>query len=103
MVILQINYRRPDIPAADWDARYTDEIAEPFIEMNGLNWKIWIDEPEAQLSGGIYLFETRADAEAYLAGPIVQRMKNNQALSEKSFRIFEIRDRVSELTRAPLT
>ncbi|MBR9851963.1 MAG: YdhR family protein [Rhodobacteraceae bacterium] len=102
MVILQINYRRPDIPAAEWDARYTDEIAGPFIEMPGLKWKIWIDEPEAQLSGGIYLFETRADAEAYLAGPIVTRMKENPALSEKSFQIFEIRDRVSELTRAPL-
>lgn len=102
MVVLQINYRRPDMPAQEWDARYTDEIAKPFVDMQGLKWKIWIDEPTDQLSGGIYLFETRADAEAYLNGPIVARMKANNALADLSFRVFEIREHVSRLTRAPL-
>lgn len=102
MVILQINYRRPDMPAQEWAARYTDDTAQPFVDMRGLRWKIWIDEPELQLSGGIYLFETRADADAYLQGPIIARMKANPGLSDLSFRVFEIRERVSKLTRAPL-
>lgn len=102
MVVLQINYRRPDMPAEEWDARYTDDIAKPFVDMKGLKWKIWIDEPAEQLSGGIYLFETRADADAYLNGPIVARIKANIALADLSFRLFEIRDHVSRLTRAPL-
>lgn len=102
MVILQINYRRPDMPAHEWAARYTDDIAKPFIEMRGLKWKIWIDEPDLQLSGGIYLFDTREDADAYLEGPIIARMKANPNLADLSFRVFEIRERVSALTRAPL-
>ena len=102
MVILQINYRRPDMPAQEWAARYTDDIAKPFIDMRGLRWKIWIDEPNLQLSGGIYLFDTRADADAYLQGPIVARMKENPNLTDLSFRVFEIREQVSKLTRAPL-
>lgn len=102
MVIVQINYRRPDMPAEQWASRYTDDIAKPFVDMPGLNWKIWIDEPEQQLSGGIYLFATRQDAEAYVDGPIVARMKANAALSDLSIRVFDIRERVSGLTRAPL-
>lgn len=102
MVVLQINYRRPEMPAEQWAARYTDELAQPFVEMPGLKWKIWIDEPEQELSGGIYLFETRADADAYLNGPIVGRMKANTALKDLSLRVFEIREHVSALTRAPL-
>ena len=55
MVIVQINYRRPDMPSEAWAKRYTDDIATPFVDMQGLKWKIWIDEPGQQLSGGIYL------------------------------------------------
>lgn len=102
MVIVQINYRRPDMPAEEWAARYTDEIAKPFVEMKGLNWKVWIDEPDQQLSGGIYLFATRADADAYLEGPIIARMKANPNLADLLIRVFEIREHVSRLTRAPL-
>ena len=102
MVIVQINYRRPNMPASEWDARYTDDIAKPFVDMRGLRWKIWLDEPVAQLSGGLYLFETKADADAYVQGPIVTRMKENPNLADLSIRIFDIRERVSTLTRAPL-
>jgi hypothetical protein len=102
MVILQVNYRRPDMPAQEWDARYTDDIAKPFIDMRGLRWKIWIDEPTLQLSGGIYLFDTREDADAYLQGPIVARIKANPKITDLSMRVFEVREHVSKLTRAPL-
>ena len=102
MVIVQINYRRPDMPSEEWGKRYTDDIAKPFIDMQGLKWKIWIDEPDQQLSGGIYLFATREEANAYIEGPIVARMKANTSLSDLSIRVFDIRDRVSELTRAPV-
>ena len=102
MVIVQINYRRPDVSAEEWATRYTDEIARPFVDMRGLRWKIWLDEPSQKLSSGIYLFDTRADADAYLASPIVTRMKENPGLTDLSLRVFEIRENVSKLTRAPL-
>ena len=43
MVIVQINYRRPDMPKAEWEARYTDERAAQFLKVPGLQWKIWLD------------------------------------------------------------
>ncbi len=103
MVIVQINYRRPDMPKADWDARYTAATAAPFVVMPGLEWKVWLDDPsDAQLSGGIYLFADRAAAQAYLDGPIVAGMRANKALQDLTVRVFDVRQNMSALTRAPL-
>jgi Putative mono-oxygenase ydhR len=102
MVIVQINYRRPDMPKAEWEARYTDDRAKPFLDVAGLQWKIWLDGADERLAGGIYLFADRAAAEAYAAGPIVARMKANPDIQELSIRIFDVRQRMSEITNAPL-
>ena len=104
MVIVQINYRRPDMSRAEWDSRYSDETAAPFVNLPGLQWKVWLDDPsDAQLSGGIYLFADRTTAQAYIDGPIVARMKANSALSDLQIRMFDVRRNMSDLTRAPLS
>jgi hypothetical protein len=102
MVIVQINYRRPEMAKAEWDARYTDERAKPFLQVPGLLWKIWLDGDAERLAGGIYLFADLASAEAYANGPIVARMKANPEYSEVTVRVFEVRQRMSEITRAPI-
>jgi hypothetical protein len=102
MVIVQINYRRPDMPKEAWEARYTDDRARPFLDVAGLQWKIWLDGPEERRAGGIYLFDSRAAAEAYVNGPIVARMRGNQDVGELDIRVFDVRERMSEITRAPL-
>lgn len=102
MVIVQINYRRPDMPQAEWDARYTDDRARQFLQVPGLLWKIWLDGTDERRAGGIYMFEDRAAAEAYVAGPIVTRLRDNQDFSEVDIRVFDVRERMSEITRAPL-
>ena len=48
------------------------------------------------------MFADRAAAEAYAAGPIVARLRDNPDLSEVDVRIFDVRRRMSEITRAPL-
>ena len=76
MVIVQVNYRRPDMPKADWEARYTDDRAKQFLAVDGLQWKIWLDDSDERRAGGIYLFADRAAAEAYANGPIVARINS---------------------------
>ncbi|MFZ4406760.1 MAG: YdhR family protein [Paracraurococcus sp.] len=102
MHIVQINYRRPEMAKAEWEARYTDDRAKPFLDVPGLLWKIWLDGDAERLAGGIYLFADRASAEAYAAGPIVARIKGNADFSEVSVRVFAVRQRMSEITRAPI-
>jgi hypothetical protein len=101
-VIVQINYRRPDMPKPQWEQRYTDELARKFLDVGGLQWKIWLDDDATQGCGGIYLFADRKAAQEYVDGPIVASMKANQALSDLSIRIFDVRARMSEITHAPV-
>ncbi|MGK7867327.1 YdhR family protein [Falsiroseomonas sp. E2-1-a20] len=42
-------------------------LAQDIAGQAGLLWKIWTEEPAAGRAGGVYLFETRAAAEAYHA------------------------------------
>jgi len=102
MHIVQINYRRPEMPKSEWEARYTDDRAKPFLDVPGLLWKIWLDGDAERLAGGIYLFADRASAEAYANGPIAGRIKANPDFSDVSVRVFDVPQRMSEITRAPI-
>ena len=102
MVIVQVNYRRPDMPKAEWEARYTDDRAKPFLSVDGLQWKIWLDDSDERRAGGIYLFADRAAAEAYANGPIVARIKANPDVTELEIRMFDVRERMTAITRGPV-
>lgn len=102
MVIVQVNYRRPEMPKAEWEARYTDDRARQFLAVDGLQWKIWLDGDAERRAGGIYLFADRAAAEAYANGPIVARMKANPDIAELEIRVFDVRERMSAITNAPV-
>ena len=49
------------------------------------------------------LFESRAAAEAYLAGPIVAALKSSPAISDISAKLFDVMPDHSAITRAPLS
>ena len=102
MVILQINYCFQNMTRAEWEQRYTDATGRKFLSVDGLIWKIWLDGLEANRVGGIYLFETQAQAEAYVAGPIVAGMKANPDVAQLETRVFNVRDRMSAITHAPV-
>lgn len=102
MMIVQVNYTRPEMPKAEWEARYTDDRAKQFLAVPGLQWKIWLDGEEERRAGGIYLFADRAAAEAYVNGPIVARMKANPDITDLQTRIFDVRERMSAITNAPV-
>ena len=101
MAIVQIKF--------DWDvseeevaARSGPEQAQFFTTLPGLLWKIWLRDPQRRESGGIYLFASREAAEAYVAGPIVARIKSNPDFGNATVKVFDIREGQSLITRAPL-
>jgi len=102
MMIVQINYTRPDMPKAEWEARYTPDRARQFLAVPGLQWKIWLDGDAERRAGGIYLFEDRAAAEAYVNGPIVARMKANPDVTELQIRLFDVRETMTAITHGPI-
>jgi hypothetical protein len=102
MVILQVNYRFQNVTPAQWEARYTDVTGEKFLSVDGLVWKVWLDGLEPNCVGGIYLFETLDQAEAYLAGSIVASMRANPNVTNLTTTLSSVRERMSAITHAPV-
>ena len=101
MVIVTVNYGYEGDPV-EWAKAYTPERAEMFVNLPGLKWKIWLDAPEENRTGGIYLFEDRASADAYANGPLMDRHRNNPTLLDLQVRTFNTREEMSRITRAPI-
>ncbi len=98
--ILQVNMNF-SIPRADLEQAFLDA-AQPIADTPGLLWKVWLMNEAGREAGGIYLFDSDAALQAYLAGPIVTSMKSNPILSNLSVKSFDVLERHSAVTRAPL-
>jgi hypothetical protein len=99
--ILQVNLTF-SIPRADLSAAWL-AVAKPIADVPGLCWKVWLMNEAGNEAGGIYLFENRAAAESYIAGPIVAALKSSPAVSNISAKLFDVMAEHSAITRAPLS
>ncbi len=57
--------------------------------VDGLLWKIFLNQPEQRRSGGVYLFRDAGAAHSYLNSPYVQKLRRMPELSDFSIQIFE--------------
>jgi len=83
-------------------AQYNDQadhLAGTIAGVPGLIWKIWIVDEERRRGGGVYLFADRAAADAYLAGPIISRLRANPAVAGVEVKLFDVFDGPSVITR----
>ena len=101
MVIVTVNYEYEDDPV-ERAKSYTPELAEIFVDLPGLDWKIWLDAADDKRTGGVYHFKDRESAAAYVNGPIMDRLRKNKALHNLQIRTFNTRDEMSRITRAPI-
>ena len=75
-------------------------LAEDIAGQHGLLWKIWTEEPATGRAGGIYLFATRAAAEAYHAMHAQRLAARGVTGIEATYR--GVNATLSLLDRAPL-
>ena len=98
--ILQVNLKF-SISRAELEMAWL-EAAQPIAEVPGLRWKVWLMNEAEQQAGGIYLFESDAAAQSYLAGPIVAALKSSPAVSNISARLFDVLESHTAITRGPV-
>jgi len=98
--ILQVNLKF-SIPKADLEAAWLP-VAQPIADVPGLCWKIWLMNEKEHTAGGIYLFESEAALQAYMAGPIVEAMMASPVLSNIDAKVFDVLTSHSKITRGPL-
>ncbi len=99
-MILQINFDL-NVPVAEYH-KMADSIAEAFVHVPGLKWKIWLLNPATQQAGGIYLFDSQASLDAYVNGPLVAQLRGLTAIRNVSMEQFEVMPEITALTRGPV-
>jgi len=76
------------------------EPARAIARVPGLIWKIWlVDEAAAEL-GGVYLFASRAQAQAYADGPILEQLRHDPRVARVTHRLWDTHA-LSALTGGP--
>ncbi|TAA48040.1 monooxygenase [Corallincola spongiicola] len=98
-VILEIHFHS----RGPWHQQLEDAcrgLAEEIAQAPGLKWKIWTENRDTRLAGGIYLFANEADAEDFL----LTHRKRLEALGVTEFEshLYEVNEQLSLITRAPL-
>ena len=72
--------------------------APAFREWPGLRSKTWIRARDTDAYGGLYVFESRADADASRTSDLHQGMIANPAFVDLAVREFEVIDELTALT-----
>ena len=99
--ILQINYKF-NSSRADHTALVTPN-AEYIAGVPGLIWKVWLVNEAEQEAGGIYLFESSEEAQAFVSSAAITGFAAHPSLSAFSVKMFEAVESLSKITRGPLT
>jgi len=75
-------------------------LAESINSEPGYLWKVWVEDEQAGRSGGIYLFDTREHAEAYV-DMHTERLAGF-GITEVSAAFSDVNEPLSTLNRATL-
>ena len=76
------------------------ELAESIAKEPGFIWKVWMENEATKEAGGIYLFEDRASAEAYVSMHTA-RLKSF-GVPEVHAKIFDVNESLSQIDKATL-
>jgi hypothetical protein len=98
--ILQINFKL-NMPPAEYEQAVAP-LAGAIAETPALAWKVWLINAAQHEAGGLYLFDDEASLQAYVNGPIVDGVKKHPGLSDITAKVFDVIERVSLITRAPI-
>ncbi|MGQ3381013.1 monooxygenase [Priestia endophytica] len=97
--LLQVDFKFEGPFGDEMTNAFTD-IANSINKEEGFIWKIWTENKETKEAGGIYLFETKEDAEKYL-DMHTKRLKGFGITGIKG-KIFETNEQLTTLNRGPL-
>ena len=75
-------------------------LAQSIAAEPGLHWKIWTENAAERIAGGIYLFDTRANAAAYLA--MHSARLAGFGITDIRARLLDVKEALTRIDRGPL-
>lgn len=97
--LLQVDFSMEGPFGEEMVSAFTD-LAKSINEEPGFIWKIWTENEVTKEAGGIYLFETKADAEKYL-DKHTKRL-NSFGIMDIRGKIFETNEALSKINHGPI-
>ncbi|KMY33995.1 monooxygenase [Lysinibacillus xylanilyticus] len=89
------------------DVPFGEEMSEAFVDLAksineepGMIWKIWTENAATKEAGGVYLFETKTDAEKYLT--MHSERLASFGITDIRVKIFEVNEVLSTINNAPI-
>jgi hypothetical protein len=98
-VLLQVDFEM-ESPFGTEMAEGFRDLAESINEEPGFLWKIWTENENEGEAGGIYVFETKEDAENYLKMH-TERLAGF-GITDVNGKIFNINQQLSKINNAPM-
>ena len=88
-------------PFGDEMATQLKELAESINHEPGFIWKVWTESRQNQEAGGIYLFENKATALAYVEKHTA-RLKSF-GIDEVIYKMFDINEALTQINHGKIT
>ncbi|MCI6989446.1 MAG: monooxygenase [Campylobacter sp.] len=98
MVILQVDFNY-DGGFGDEMAKELESLAHSITKEKGFLWKIWTENEDEKIAGGIYAFNNTDNAKAY-AKMHEERLLKFPIISNFRAKVFDINETLSEITNA---
>lgn len=97
--ILQVDFKM-DGPFGEEMAVGFKGLAESINEEEGMLWKIWTEDAEGGEAGGIYLFETKETAAAYLE--MHSKRLKGFGITAINSKIFAVNESLTKINNGPV-
>jgi hypothetical protein len=66
----------------------------------GLVWKIWGIDQDRDIGASVYLFASEASARAFIASPMLERLRSRPDVTDVTFELAPVDQDLSEMTGA---
>jgi hypothetical protein len=97
--LLQVDFKMDGPFGEEMSTAFAD-LAESINNESGVIWKIWTEDAAAKEAGGIYLFETKENAEKYLV--MHTDRLTSFGIANIRGKIFEVNEALSLINNAPI-
>lgn len=97
-VIMHVDFPHKDVWGKEM-ASQMKELAQSINKEPGFIWKFWTESKKDNMAGGIYMFDTRDNAENYLK--MHSKRLGEFGYSEIRGKVFEINEELSKICKAP--
>lgn len=77
-------------------------VAGEFAAVPGCQWKIWLIDEEKKEGGAVYLFSSEEALTKFKESPLVQSVLAHPALGNFEFRVTDIVQEATAITRGPV-